>query len=420
MKKVIIVITLLVLFSTQLITSCKKNEYIHVQNLTLDSLSHTNYNNLNYYGSFNVDGSNELIESVGVCWSATNHLPTINDSKIGDKYENCVDCLEGTIEEIGFEDIYYFRAYAITSLDVIYSNVVQYNPGETWKLFNTPYDATFGDDMRTISFLDPNTGWIGGNYELFRTTNAGVSWEIGPYDAWGTTIKKILYINESTIYLNTFYELKKTTDGGATWSSVHACGYGSFPYAFNSDFVCVGNSEFNYSVDGGGTWNIGNVAISSGTSIVDIHFVTASSGFFLTANGYVYKTVNGGADWQIQNSIPISNYTADGDNVIYAFNDNELIVGRGNELYKSTDAGLTWNLIFQQFEGKLVKSIDFVNNQVGICSFGNVIVRTEDGGLTWCQENLPSIASDDHFFDLKLFTPNVAVAGFSSGIIIYN
>jgi len=420
MKKVIIVIILLVLFSTQLITSCKKNEYIHVQNLTLDSLRHTNYNNLNYYGSFNVDGSNELIESVGVCWSATNHLPTINDSKIGDKYENCVDCLEGTIEEIGFEDIYYFRAYAITSLDVIYSNVVQYNPGETWKLFNTPYDATFGDDMRTISFLDPNTGWIGGNYELFRTTNAGASWEIGPYDAWGTTIKKILYINESTIYLNTFYELKKTTDGGSTWSTVHPCGYGSFPYAFNSDFVCIGNSDFNYSVDGGITWSIGNVGIPSSASIVDIHFVTESNGFFISANGYVFKTTNGGANWEIQNSSSNSIFDIDGHKVIYAFNSNELIVGSENGLYKSSDAGNTWDLVFEQTEGELVKAIDFVNNEVGICSFENIIVRTENGGLTWDKENTPSIGLEDHFFDVKLFTPNSAVAGFSSGIIIYD
>ena len=417
MKKEIYLLVLLMLFCLQLITACKKDNFIEIVDLTLDSVNSHGYNGVLCYGHFVINGDIEGIERKGVCWSHTNSLPTLNDNQKEDKNLDCLNCLDGEIMDLGFEQIYYFRPYVITRHDTIYGNVIIFSLGHIWR--ERSINLLSFHTINTVSFINSNRGWIAGYGELRNTNTRGETWANGPASFYNQDIKKVVYVDSLIAYMNVSGALKKTIDGGSYWNSVAACSYGSCISIFNSNFICIGNTDFNYSVDGGANWNIGDIYVPSNFSIADIKFTSTLNGFLLLTSGYVYETTTGGSVWEIRNSNPIPTPSIDGGNVLYVFNSNEIIVGRGRKLFKSNDSGVNWDEIYEFIGDDFVVSMDFANDDVGICSFGNAIVRTEDGGYTWTEQKLINIDSDDYYFDLKLITPYIGIAGYSHGIMVY-
>ncbi|MBC8384728.1 MAG: hypothetical protein H8E57_04315, partial [Candidatus Cloacimonetes bacterium] len=120
------------------------------------------------------------------------------------------------------------------------------------------------------------------------------------------------------------------------------------------------------------------------------------------ASGGVFKSTNGGSSWQnvFQNSPVISI----GDIAIDPNNENTLYVGTGeanassysflgNGMYKSVDAGETWDYIGLErsaYVGRII--VDHANSErVYVAACGNLfspneergIYRSDDGGLSW-------------------------------------
>ena len=122
-----------------------------------------------------------------------------------------------------------------------------------------------------------------------------------------------------------------------------------------------------------------------------------------TASGGVWKSEDGGIDWKpIFDDQPISSMgsiavAASDPNVIYVGSGEANIRGNvadGNVIYKSTDAGKTWNHVWKQVGaiGTMVvnpKNPDIAFAAVLGHAFGpnpeRGVYRTKDGGKTWQQ-----------------------------------
>jgi len=149
-----------------------------------------------------------------------------------------------------------------------------------------------------------------------------------------------------------------------------------------------------------------------------------------TANGGVWKSVNGGVAWQpIFDEQPISSIgsiavAASDPNVIYVGSGEANIRGNvaaGNGIYKSIDAGKTWAHVWKQ-EGQIgtmvvhPKNADVAFAAVLGHAFGpnpeRGVYRTKDGGRTWAQV----LKKDEHTgaSDVALdpTNPNIMFAGF--------
>jgi photosystem II stability/assembly factor-like uncharacterized protein len=120
------------------------------------------------------------------------------------------------------------------------------------------------------------------------------------------------------------------------------------------------------------------------------------------ASGGIYKTVDGGVNWSaIFDAQPVQSIgslaIAKSDpNIVWAGTGEGKIrshISLGQGVYKSTDAGVTWQLMGLEHTGRIPRTIVHPTNPdiVLVCSLGHSygpqpergVFRTTDGGVTW-------------------------------------
>ncbi len=358
------------------------------------------------------------------------------------------------------------------------------NGGDTWSrisLGEVCNDEISRIETITVSPHDANIIYIGTSPRASPLDTGGggsilVSKDQG--DTWSTLLSespldgRIVYtivvdpVNPDIIYFGTdgmddpvnFFGLAyKSTDGGKTWNAIYDTNIGGmdrvYSIALNPDqpemLYVAGGRSFNFSVDGGATWefstvnnydtanmrppNIHSIAVdftnttvycggygvlkstdggqnftlavngleSDKTRSLKIDPFDANCVHAITAFGYgATYTTDGGETWQLSESGFYDNYgmiveidqTAQGDTV-YA--------SAGWGLWRSTDKGRNWDWMSNQFQYSHVHgiAIDPLNSNnifVGIGSdesnpSGQGFFKSTDGGSIW--ENISEDAN---------------------------
>jgi len=109
--------------------------------------------------------------------------------------------------------------------------------------------------------------------------------------------------------------------------------------------------------------------------------VTNNNGTVYAGYNQLYKLVNG--SWQ-----QVSNYNFGGrlSNIKIASNNTLIFVSKSKNLYKSTDAGITFTPVNHVFQGSFISSIETHNNNIiWISTSGSngKIYKSSDAGTTW-------------------------------------
>ena len=310
---------------------------------------------------------------------------------------------------------------------------------------------------------------------LWKTINNGTSWTPLTDNLPITRISDVVIDpnNTNTMYIsvcdfeyigfglhlngnkrNTHYGLGvyKTTDGGSTWNPTGLSfaltnGEASLIRKIlvnpsnSNNLVACGVSGMYTSSNGGATWThtLDSLFWDLTSDPVNPNVLYAATGWVKTANqGYaaIYKSTNFGTSWSILNTgialrdsvqrIKISVSPAD-NNYIYAAAVDTL--GGLFGIYKSTDAGTTWQKTFNSInllEGgqgtspggqgnyDLGFSADPLNKNT-LYLGGVNLWGSNDGALTfnpiaqWQTTNGPSIHGDIHFIDAQPSTGNYFV-----------
>jgi photosystem II stability/assembly factor-like uncharacterized protein len=311
--------------------------------------------------------------------------------------------------------------------------------GETWHESESPVDAIYD-----IFFVNKDVGYTTGEYgAVHKTEDGGASWEWagfldGRYDA--SSMFGLYFFDENKGFAVGFRgRIMKTQDGGQTWE----------PYALtynNINDIIFPSSSIGYALgdrvyktsDQGNTWTpLNNDKVDEtwyyqrGYFLSDLKgFVTASNyygtrilrtddggetwtdtsapgtvlSFVDDQNGFcggngIYKTANGGTDWQYVSSFSCSD--------LHFIDELRGFAIRYGDLYKTADGGKNWTLSYEA-DGYCTQ-IDFVNDSVGYVSaeYG-IVLKTTDGGETWEEK-----ATDyDHLLTVDFITENI---GFVSG-----
>lgn len=181
-------------------------------------------------------------------------------------------------------------------------------------------------------------------------------------------------------------------------------------------------------------WSVTNISISP--RYEDVHFLNKDTGFAVSGSGYIYKTINGGQNWDsvyhnnqyirsvefsshkrgfagslLSNGGPIFMKTLDGGitwidisslvtisnkgicgiccidtNVTYAVG----VWGSPAYVIKTVDGGTTWNQIDMSAYASRLIDVQFIDKNIGyviggsnVVAEGGVILKTIDGGITW-------------------------------------
>lgn len=136
--------------------------------------------------------------------------------------------------------------------------------------------------------------------------------------------------------------------------------------------------------------------------LVAIYFTSSTKGFVAGDNGYLASTVNGGKTWQ---KYPLN--TTENINEIYFRNEKNGYLVAGKKLFITGDGGNLWRetVIYRASDFKngapSFLSIRFADKKRGIvvgsvlnrkgdAVLDSLVMRTEDGGVTWNRVAMPT------------------------------
>ncbi len=264
--------------------------------------------------------------------------------------------------------------------------------------FNWSIKYTSPGRLPRIIFLNPNTGFAGGN-KLLKTTDAGENWFI-LNKVFSTIVRDMFVFSEDTIWYGDSDPfaggLFRTTNGGINWekrdSGIPANSYPDKIYFYNSriGFAYHGGVSFCYkTTNSGENWFQINSA-----DFVNIYFVDSLKGF-RSASGF-FKTSNGGLNWS-KDSLPsitgntytlkaISSFIVMNEDTIYCTGGAVYYYSNGiyrNIIYKSTNGGINWGYQIPDTNYQILQ-LNVINNYKNfiwiVDKFNNRLVYSSKGG----------------------------------------
>lgn len=279
--------------------------------------------------------------------------------------------------------------------------------GDSWtELFSSPESGTsffVTANGTLIVYSDAQTGGSG----VHQSTDGGATWTkisegLPSYDVFIFTyyypITGFTEDNSGNLYAsvrsnnNESSGVYKSTDGGATWtrsSEGMLADRNTYGVVTGADGLYAGVKNRVYkSTDGGATWaNTDSLPMSPSTNILKLACNATGEVFASTTSG-TFKAGTGGSGWASINNF--FSYAKDFD----ILNDGSFVsCGLGNGLdggmYRSTDAGATWELMNNGINNTVTYALEATpDGRILNGVIGHVDVSS-DNGLTFDRVELP-------------------------------
>jgi photosystem II stability/assembly factor-like uncharacterized protein len=299
-------------------------------------------------------------------------------------------------------------------LQIIFMSIFSQNL--SWKICNSPVFSNRVDDLFMVN---AQIGYaVCGDSKVVKTIDGGDNWTLVNQVGNVLYCRSVEFINTQIGFVGGFYFngvgpntanlLRKTLDGGTTWTDLtpiidSAARYGICGLAVadsNTIYGC-GNwfqtsAYIVKSTNGGNTWSYINMS-SYATSLIDMHFMNADTGF-ATGRGLpplrsaiILYTTDGGITWasKFQNTISneycwkIQKLT---DSIYFASIQD--INSSTSKTLKSTDGGMTWTIKQVLATNDNMEGVGFINANTGWAGGGSQSYESNDGGNTWSVINI--------------------------------
>ncbi len=226
---------------------------------------------------------------------------------------------------------------------------------QTW----TAQTSGVTTSLNTVSAVDANVGWIGGNGGVvLRTTNGGTNWTNVTGSPIGTAdVYAICGLDANTCLVSTSPAatyVYRTSNGGATWTQVFT---------------------------------------QTGGFIDDIKFKDANNGFMygdpVSSRWSLWKTTNGGVTWDSAGCyLPQAAAEAGWNNAMWLVGNNIWFGTNSTKVYKSTNFGATGSWVSGATTGSANSYSVAFNGDIGFTG-QTVALKSTNGGLNYATFTLP-------------------------------
>ena len=198
----------------------------------------------------------------------------------------------------------------------------------------------------------------------------------------GAGVSDVFFTNPATGYATTTQGIYKSTDGGINWNIFNAV---NLPFNIgglgNRYFFVGGDNRIHYTNDGTDFFSKSYFLADPATPALGFKdcFVASSSIIYACSGRYIYKSLDGGANFDSVYVFPTSTYN-------YAIFFTSITNGwlmRSDGLYKTTNAGANWTAVLGIGGVSGNGSIDFLNATTGLVADGKDVYKTTDGGVNW-------------------------------------
>ena len=248
-----------------------------------------------------------------------------------------------------------------------------------------------------IEFADENTVYAVGDSLLMKSDDAGITWtdllpNIAPQGSDGK-LYSLHFLNKDTgfVFTNSFTKnVFRTYDGGQTWTDVSqpALSIGLLDMHFVSDRVGYATCGYDFdstlakTTDGGTTWHKLKTP-SACFAPMALHFMNEQVGFY--GEDEIYKTSDGGQTWKLTTTP--GGWIENNRMSVYEFLTPKtgFVVTDEWRLYKTVDSGDSWFPVELPFsEGWGCRGLDFDQNKMGyLAGFGQQKLLICTDGYTW-------------------------------------
>ncbi|MFK5855930.1 MAG: YCF48-related protein [Bacteroidota bacterium] len=292
-------------------------------------------------------------------------------------------------------------SWAYEKLVTVGSNgsiVMSLDGGSTWENINKGITS----DIYQLGFINSFDGYaISGQWythELLITNNGGYTWKVDTIIENGPFYR--MFVDGESIYLlNDFSQLMKTNNGGDDWELLEvpniSSDYSDIQFVTNNiGFMCYSNGLLLKTMDGGHTWV--DKSLNGNYNLSSLFFINENTGWmFDTQARVVLRTTNGGDDWEFTF---LGDYFDYQPQSIFFVNEN-LGYATTTEgiLFKTFDGGINWEE-FSFIVGSYTSKCYFINELEGWYTVYGVIYHTFDGGTTWINQQGLDATINDMFF----------------------
>lgn len=234
----------------------------------------------------------------------------------------------------------------------------------------------------SIIFTEPNIGYIcSDSGKIFKTTNQGVSWNTLSSGV-SVHLNNMDFINSTTgIIAGLGKTILKTTDAGNSW--VNTANFiwqidllGCKMIDANNYFVSGNESFIMRSTNGGTDW----IEYTHGevNPLFTVEFINQNTGWATGCCGMFMATTNAGANWTYEYylSLGFTFYTMQ-----FLNEQTGYVTGHNGMIYRTTNGGLWWDSTVTNTD-ETIYSIHMLNHNTGwaVGGFGTIYKTTNGGG----------------------------------------
>jgi photosystem II stability/assembly factor-like uncharacterized protein len=297
------------------------------------------------------------------------------------------------------------------------------------RLSAQPYTWTptgpFGGTVANLAVHpnNPQVIYAGADHGIFRSTDAGSSWNLLPgspgspgfpapgfsrfsgspgpnFMALDTARPRVLYA--TGVVPPAQVQVFRSVDGGSSWravsrnlpSSIYPRAFAVEPSPASRLYIGTFGRGILRSTDGGVTWKKANQGLSSSARFVQLLVAPRkpSGTVFAGTRDGLYRTVDGGASWtRLNGGLPapaqVSALT------VSPSDPKTLYASLGSEIYRSTDGGTSWTPTTASSLGVTLESLAVhPRSPLTVYAgsfFAGGVFKSTDGGAHWTATALP-------------------------------
>ena len=274
--------------------------------------------------------------------------------------------------------------------------------GKSWSL-STVAEGKQEDWIGVSVVSDSEAFLMDNNGNAFYSSDKGITWE---YKSKATTFWSVSAFDFKSptegVCTSNFGHVYRTTNGGDSWLEIDDLGNSGLQ---NMTYV-DGGAVYGYGFSSGLVRSTDDLKTTGGSLLNDVnhYHILDDQNIFVIGENDFYKSNNQGVTWD---SVNLNNYNPWNIEGVHFFDANSGVFSSGTVIYKTVDAGLTWDTAFYS----LPHSRSSYFNSENFGWLGGTQYYTTDGGDSWGELVLPnnsaynlkdvSMLSEQEYFVLK-------------------